>query len=86
MQHTTTIPLILALSIVTACGGDECLPTINADTLIAPVDPICVTTDALSTGGEDRHLAKLEAAAERSGDRTAIYQYKRAQAARAAAR
>ena len=40
----------------------------------------------LSTGGEDRHLARLEAAAEKSGDRTAIYQYKRSQALKAAAR
>ena len=40
----------------------------------------------LSTGGEDRYLAKLEAEAERTGDRTKIYQYKREQARKASAR
>ena len=40
----------------------------------------------VSTGGVERHLAKLEAEAERTGDRTKIYQFKREQQRKAAAR
>ena len=40
----------------------------------------------LSTGGEDRYLAKLEAEAARTGDRTKIYQYKREQQRKAVGR
>ena len=40
----------------------------------------------ISSGGPDRYLAKLEAEADKTGDRTKIYQYKRSLAAKAAAR
>lgn len=51
MKNTTTIILLsIFTAALGACGGDECLPTINADTLILGADPICVTTDELSTG------------------------------------